>query len=77
VLPDCVFVSCKTYQGGGTWYSLDLDYDRIIKQFHDVNYRGYITLEFEGKADPIQSCIESLNLFKKYINKYYTDYPVK
>jgi sugar phosphate isomerase/epimerase len=77
VLPDCVFISCKTYQGGGTWYSLDLDYDRIIKQFYDADYRGYITLEFEGKADPVQSCIESLNLFKKYINKYYTDYPIK
>jgi sugar phosphate isomerase/epimerase len=77
VLPDCIFISCKTYQGGGTWYSLDLDYDRIIKLFYDNNYRGYITLEFEGKAEPIQASIDSLNLFKKGIDKYYKDYPVK
>ena len=77
VIGECAFVSCKTYQGGGRWYSLDLDYDRIIKIFYDANYRGYITLEFEGKADPTQSSIESLNLFKKYIDKYYTNYPVK
>jgi sugar phosphate isomerase/epimerase len=77
VIKDCAFVSCKTYQGGGTWYSLDLDYDRIIKIFYDADYRGYITLEFEGKADPVQASVESLNLFRKCIDKYYTDYPVK
>ncbi|MDR2389279.1 MAG: sugar phosphate isomerase/epimerase [Tannerellaceae bacterium] len=77
VLPDCIFISCKTYQGGGTWYSLDLDYDRIFKIFYDNNYRGYVTLEFEGKADPIEASVESLNLFKKCIDKYYKDYPVK
>ena len=77
VLPECVFVSCKTYQGGGAWYTLDLDYDRIFKLFYDINYRGYITLEFEGKADRMKSSVESLTMFKKYIDKYYTDYPVK
>ncbi|MDR0429576.1 MAG: sugar phosphate isomerase/epimerase [Tannerellaceae bacterium] len=77
IMPDCIFVSCKTYQGGGTWYSLDLDYDRIFKIFYDNNYRGYITLEFEGKAEPIQASIDSLNLFKKCLDKYYKDYPVK
>lgn len=77
VIPECAFVSCKTYQGGGRWYTLDLDYDRIFKIFYDANYRGYITLEFEGKGDRVQSSIESLQLFKKCIDKYYTNYPVK
>jgi sugar phosphate isomerase/epimerase len=77
ILPDCAFLSCKTYQGGGNWYELDLDYDRIFKMFYDVNFRGYITLEFEGKADRMTSSIESLTMFKKYIDKYYTNYPVK
>jgi len=77
VLPECAFLSCKTYQGGGAWYSLELDYDRIFKLFYDVNYRGYITLEFEGKADRMQSSIESLSLFKRCIDKYYTNYAVK
>ena len=77
VLPECIFLSCKTYQGGGSAYTLDLDYDRIFKMFYDVNFRGYITLEFEGLADPLQSSTESLKLFKQCIDKYYKNYPVK
>ncbi len=77
VLPDAAFISAKTYQGGGMWYSLDLDYDRIIKQIHDVNYRGYLTLEFEGKQEPETAVPESLIELKKHINKHYTNYPVK
>jgi L-ribulose-5-phosphate 3-epimerase len=44
-----VFVQAKTYHGGGEWYTLDLDYSRVAKILADVNYRGYIALEFEGK----------------------------
>jgi sugar phosphate isomerase/epimerase len=79
IMSECAFLSCKTYQGGGNYYTLDpeLDYDRIFKIFYDANFRGYITLEFEGKADRMTSSIESLTMFKKYIDKYYTNYPVK
>ena len=44
-----VFVQAKTYSGGGEWYTLDLDYKRIAKMLADVNYTGYVSLEFEGK----------------------------
>ena len=27
--PEAVFVQAKTYYGGGTWYTLDIDYDRV------------------------------------------------
>lgn len=77
VLPDAAFISAKTYQGGGMWYTLDLNYDRIIKQIHDVNYRGYLTLEFEGKEEPDIAVPDSLKMLKGYINKHYTDYPVR
>jgi sugar phosphate isomerase/epimerase len=77
LMPQTAFISCKTYQGGGFWMDYELDYDRIFKMFHQANYRGYITLEFEGRGDRIPSSIESLTLFKKLIDKYYTDYPVK
>ncbi len=43
------FVQAKTYYGGGEWYTLDLDYHRIAKILADANYRGYVSLEFEGK----------------------------
>ncbi|NNJ27664.1 sugar phosphate isomerase/epimerase family protein [Alienimonas chondri] len=46
--PEAVFVQAKTYYGGGTWYTLEIDYDRVAKILRDVDYRGYISLEFEG-----------------------------
>lgn len=49
--PQTVFVQAKTYYGGGIWYELDLDYPRIAKMLHKHNYRGYVSLEFEGEED--------------------------
>ena len=46
--PYTTFVHAKTYYGGGIWYELDLDYSRIAKLIRKHNYRGYISLEFEG-----------------------------
>ena len=60
-----VFVQAKTYFGGGEWYTLDLDYARIAKILRDVNYRGYVSLEFEGKEDPATGVPKSLELLKK------------
>jgi sugar phosphate isomerase/epimerase len=50
LLPKTVFVQAKTYEGGGEWYSLDIDYTRIAKMLAAHGYRGYVSLEFEGKA---------------------------
>ncbi|MFP6872845.1 MAG: sugar phosphate isomerase/epimerase family protein [Verrucomicrobiales bacterium] len=60
-----VLLQAKTYYGGGRWYTLDLDYDRIAKIMHDANYRGWISLEFEGKEDPISGCEKSIKLLRK------------
>lgn len=51
IAPDTVFVQAKTYYGGGTWYTLDLDYRRIAKILRTHDYRGYVSLEFEGRED--------------------------
>ncbi|MDR0348398.1 MAG: sugar phosphate isomerase/epimerase [Tannerella sp.] len=77
VLPDAAFISAKTYQGGGMWYTLDLNYDRIVKQIHDVGYRGYLTLEFEGKEEPETAVPDSLKMLKGYIDKHYANVPVR
>ncbi len=60
-----VLVQAKTYYGGGTWYSLDLDYGRIAALLHKHGYRGYISLEFEGKEDPRTAVPKSLALLRK------------
>jgi L-ribulose-5-phosphate 3-epimerase len=59
-----VLVQAKTYYGGGLWYQLDLDYPRIAKMLHQHQYRGYVSLEFEGKEDPLTAIPKSLELFK-------------
>jgi sugar phosphate isomerase/epimerase len=63
--PKAALVQAKTYYGGGLWYSLDLDYPRIAKILRDANYRGYISLEFEGKENPRTGVPKSLELLRK------------
>lgn len=66
--PKAVLVQAKTYYGGGLWYSLDLDYRRIITLLHKHGYRGYISLEFEGKEDPRTGVPKSLALLRKAVD---------
>src|SRR5262249_9150977 len=63
--PKAALVQAKTYYGGGLWYTLDLDNDRIAKLLHKHKYRGYISLEFEGKEDPRTAVPKSLALLRK------------
>lgn len=49
--PYTAYVQAKTYYGGGTWYTLDLDYPRIAALLRRHQYHGYVSLEFEGKED--------------------------
>ena len=49
--PHAVFMQAKTYYGGGLWYSLDLDYPRIARIMRKHNFRGWVSLEFEGNED--------------------------
>jgi L-ribulose-5-phosphate 3-epimerase len=63
--PKAVLVQAKTYYGGGLWYSLDLDYDRIARLLHKHGYRGYVSLEFEGKEDPLTAIPKSLEVLRK------------
>lgn len=60
-----VLVQTKTYHGGGTWYTLDLDYDRIAKLLKKHGYKGWISLEFEGKEDAMKAVPKSLAMLRK------------
>ena len=65
IAPYTNFVQAKTYYGGGEWYSLELDYKRIIDILKKVNYRGYISLEFEGKEDASTGVPKSIEMLKR------------
>jgi sugar phosphate isomerase/epimerase len=63
--PRTVLLQAKTYYGGGIWYTLDLDYARIAKIMRAANYRGYVSLEFEGNEGPRRAVPRSLALLRK------------
>jgi L-ribulose-5-phosphate 3-epimerase len=58
-------VQAKTYYGGGRWYALDLDYGRIASILRSHNYRGWISLEFEGNDDAATGVPKSLEMLRK------------
>ena len=64
--PQTVLMQAKTYFGGGRWYTLDLDYARIAKIMKSAGFRGYVSLEFEGKEDPLKAIPKSLELLRKH-----------
>ena len=63
--PHAVLVQAKTYHGGGEWYALDIDYQRVAKILREHGYRGYISLEMEGKEDPATAIPKSLETLRK------------
>jgi sugar phosphate isomerase/epimerase len=62
--PRTVFVQAKTYLGGGKWYTLPIDYARVAEIFRGVGYRGFVSLEFEGKEDFATAIPRSLELLR-------------
>ncbi|HEV8542711.1 MAG TPA: sugar phosphate isomerase/epimerase family protein [Verrucomicrobiae bacterium] len=65
IAPKAVFVQAKTYYGGGEWYTLDLDYKRIARILANVGYRGYVSLEFEGKQDADTAVPKSIEMLRQ------------
>jgi sugar phosphate isomerase/epimerase len=64
IAPRTVFVQAKTYYGGGVYYTLDLDYDRIAGILRRHNFRGIVSLEFEGEEDYRTAIPKSLAMLR-------------
>jgi sugar phosphate isomerase/epimerase len=62
--PHASIVQAKTYYGGGEWYTLDLDYKRIAATLRKANFRGWVSLEMEGKEDPATAVPKSLAVLR-------------
>ena len=62
--PGAFLMQAKTYYGGGKWYTLELDYPRIGEIMRRHNYKGYISVEFEGNADPMEAVPKSLEVMR-------------
>src|SRR5262245_23346456 len=63
--PRAALVQAKTYYGGGLWYTLEIDYDRVVKLLREHRYRGYVSLEFEGRETPKTGVPRSLATLRK------------
>jgi sugar phosphate isomerase/epimerase len=62
--PHATIVQAKTYYGGGEWYTLDLDYPRIARILRNAGFRGWVSLEMEGKEDPETAVPKSLRVLR-------------
>jgi sugar phosphate isomerase/epimerase len=62
--PHAAIVHAKTYIGGGQYYDAGLDYRRVRHILDDVKYRGYLSIEFEGKAHPDEGIPASVAILK-------------
>ncbi|MBC9867231.1 MAG: TIM barrel protein [Opitutae bacterium] len=67
--PHAYFVQAKTYYGGGQWYTLDMDYPRIAQMLRAHDYRGWVSLEFEGMEDYRTAIPKSLALLRSAFTK--------
>lgn len=63
--PYATIVQAKTYYGGGEWYTLDLDYKRIAGILRKANFRGYVSLEMEGKETAETAVPKSLAVLRE------------
>jgi sugar phosphate isomerase/epimerase len=63
--PYAVLIQAKTYFGGGEWYTLEIDYATVNRILREANFRGYVSLEFEGKEDAETGVPKSLELLRK------------
>lgn len=69
IAPYTVLVHVKTYYGGGVWYELDIDYSRIFKILREVGYRGYLSIEFEGKEDAVSGVFRTRKMLLEQMGK--------
>jgi sugar phosphate isomerase/epimerase len=62
--PFATIVQAKTYYGGGVWYTLDLDYKRIARILAKAGFRGWVSLEMEGKEPAETAVPKSLEVLR-------------
>lgn len=66
--PHALVVQAKTYYGGGVYYTRELDYGRIAKILRNANFKGYVSLEMEGKEAADVAVAKSLKVLRDAFN---------
>jgi len=66
-LGDLAMLHTKVYKGGGRLVSPEIDYSRVKALLDRVNYTGYVSIEFEGKAHPKEGIPDGIETIRKYL----------
>lgn len=70
IAPFAKMVHAKTYFGGGVWYTLDIDYARVFEILKKYDFRGWISLEYEGREDYSVGVRKSKELLINFIKPF-------
>ncbi len=65
IMPYTDLIHAKTYPGGGTVLTVDIDYARVFRMMKKTDFKGYVTLEMEGKAEKDIAVPESAKELRK------------
>ncbi|WP_291999358.1 sugar phosphate isomerase/epimerase [Caldivirga sp.] len=69
IAPYTAMVHAKTYFGGGVWYTLDIDYDKVFNMLRRYGFNGWVSLEYEGREDYDTGVAKSKELLLRYIKQ--------
>jgi sugar phosphate isomerase/epimerase len=61
------FIHAKTYEFKQDGEEKFFDFKRIINQLKDVQFNGWLSIEFEGPGSEDTGVTKTLNLLKKYV----------
>jgi sugar phosphate isomerase/epimerase len=61
---DLAILHAKVYLGGGLAVTPDIDYAQVAVLLNDIEYNGYVSIEFEGKAHPNEGIPDGLLIIR-------------
>lgn len=61
---DLAILHAKVYLGGGIVVNPDIDYARVALMLNEIGYRGFVSIEFEGKAHPQEGIPDGLLIMR-------------
>ncbi|MCA9832710.1 MAG: sugar phosphate isomerase/epimerase [Thermomicrobiales bacterium] len=64
---DLAMVHAKMYLGGSRVGVPGLDYARIRQVLDKVNYQGYVSIEFEGFAEPVDGILDGIATARRFL----------
>ena len=68
--PYAITTHIKDYVPGAEGKKQPPDFDRIFKILHDVQYKGYLNVEYEGDEDPMTGVPKLVKEMQKVAPKY-------